>query len=290
VNTDAPVTLSANTGPGTLGGTDTVDAVNGIATFNNLSLPTAGYYTLAASSDAGTAAISGQFLVGRRMAWVQFPPQTIAGQRIGPSVIVEVLDQKNNPVASDDSEISLSIAGGPSDTLLGTTAVPLVNGIADFQDLSVDRAGTYTLSASDDGSIITSGTLTVLPAAASKLVFLSQPQDTDVGIVFNPIVVGVEDQFGNIVAKGRRTVKLTLVPASGGAKLRGNRAETTKGLATFEHLTAAAAGIYMLKATEGKLPFAVSDSFTIGPEEAASVHLLDTQSGDVLRQAAARST
>jgi len=277
VNSDAPITLSANTGPGILGGTDTVDAVNGIATFNDLVLPTTGYYTLSASSNAVTAAASSLFRVARRMAFVQVPPQTTAGPRIAPSVIVEVLDQNDNPVTTDDSDISLSIASGPFATLLGTTTLPLVNGIADFQNLSIKRAGTYTLSASDDGSTITSGTLTVLPSAARKLVFLSQPQATGVGSTLDPIVVAIEDEFGNIVTSARAPVRLTLVSASGRAKLHYDRVKPIKGLAAFDQLTPIAAGTYMLKATDGKLPFTLSDSFIIGPEDAAIVHLLNRQ-------------
>ena len=57
------VTLNVASGPAALQGTLTVAAVQGVATFANLTLPTAGTYTLNASDGALTAAVSSAFTV-----------------------------------------------------------------------------------------------------------------------------------------------------------------------------------------------------------------------------------
>jgi regulation of enolase protein 1 (concanavalin A-like superfamily) len=66
MNSTAPVTLAilANPGSGTLGGTTTVFAASGVATFSGLSIDRAGAgYTLSASSPGLTAAASGTFTI-----------------------------------------------------------------------------------------------------------------------------------------------------------------------------------------------------------------------------------
>ncbi|HEY1921342.1 MAG TPA: Ig-like domain repeat protein, partial [Tepidisphaeraceae bacterium] len=57
------VTLAVNTGPGLLGGNTAVAAVNGVATFGNLSLGTAGAYTLKATDGSLASATSTGFTV-----------------------------------------------------------------------------------------------------------------------------------------------------------------------------------------------------------------------------------
>jgi len=276
VNTDAPITLSANTGPGTLHGTVTVDAVNGVATFSDLSLAAAGYYTLAASSDAGSAAISSQFLIGRRMVFVQLTPSAIAGQRIEPSVMVEVLDQNNNVVTTDNSAVSISVGGGPSSDLLGVSHGAFVDGIAEFKNLSLDEAGLYTLTATDnDGSTAASSDLSILPSLPTHLVFVAQPRETTAGVRLRSIVVAVEDQFGNVVTSSSSFVRLTLATAPAHHGRHNVRVRTLAGLAVFSSVTLTAAGAYTFKATDRKLPVAFSDSFNIDPVAAATLRLLE---------------
>ena len=60
-----------------------------------------------------------------------------------------VVDANGNTITTNNSQlVTLSIASGPAGTkLLGTTTVRAVNGVADFTNLTLSLAGTYTLTA-----------------------------------------------------------------------------------------------------------------------------------------------
>ncbi|MEI8194346.1 MAG: cadherin-like domain-containing protein, partial [Phycisphaerae bacterium] len=138
------VTIATNTGPGTLSGTTTIAAVNGIATFSNLSLTTAGSYTIKVTDGALTLATSGSFSVSAGIASQllisQQPTNVIQGQIISPAVTVQVTDQYGNVVTSDNSNITMAVNTGPG-ALSGTLTVAAVNGVATFSNLSLTTAG-----------------------------------------------------------------------------------------------------------------------------------------------------
>jgi uncharacterized repeat protein (TIGR03803 family) len=263
------VTVAVATGPGTLGGTVTVAAVNGVATFNNLSLTTAGNYTVNATDGALTGATSSSFTVSpaaaAKLAFAQQPTNVAAGSTISPAVTVDVEDQYGNIVTGNTSNVTMSIASGPG-TLGGTVTVAAVNGVATFSNLSLTTSGSYALSAGDGAlTTATSGSFTVSPAAASKLVFAQQPTNVTAGAAISPAVtVDVEDQYGNIVTGN--TSNVTMAVASGPGTLGGTlTVAAVNGVATFSNLSATKAGAYTIKATDGALTSATSSSFTIAP-------------------------
>ena len=93
------VTIAIGTNPGsaTLGGTVTVNAVNGVATFSNLSLNAVGTgYTLTATSASLTSTTSGTFNITAgtpaKLAFGVQPSTTAAGASITPAVTVTVED------------------------------------------------------------------------------------------------------------------------------------------------------------------------------------------------------
>jgi len=57
------ITIAKVTGPGTMGGTLTKAAVNGVATFDNIDFNTAGTYTISATSSGLTSATSGNIVI-----------------------------------------------------------------------------------------------------------------------------------------------------------------------------------------------------------------------------------
>ena len=157
--------IGTNAGSGTLSGTATVNAVNGIATFSGLSIDKAGTgYTLAASSTSLTGATSGGFDIApgpaARLQFSVQPPAVVEGNSpLG--VEVQIADNFGNVVPTATNPVTLEIGRramfGASARLLGTPTVPAVGGVAAFSNLRLDLAGAgYTLNARS-GSLATAG-------------------------------------------------------------------------------------------------------------------------------------
>ena len=112
-----------------------------------------------------------------------------------------------------------------------------------------------------------SSTITVSPAAASKIVFGQEPTSTAAGAVIAPAVtVEVEDAFGNVVNSDSSTVTLTLSSGTFDGGSSTIHATVSSGVATFSDLAIDVPGNYTLSATDGSLtPTGASNSFTISP-------------------------
>jgi hypothetical protein len=240
------ISIGTNPGSGTLTGTATVAAVNGVATFSDLSINKAGTgYTLSASASGLTGATSGTFDVtpgaAAKLAFTVQPSNVIASAAITPAVQVSILDAFDNLVTSATDNVTVAIGNNPSGgTLSGTATVAATGGVATFADLSINRAGTgYTLAASS-GSVTgaTSAAFGVAAGAASKLVITTQPSDTaQSGTAFpRQPVVQLQDAAGNVVAQSG--IGVTAAIASGGGTLAGTATVNTdaSGTATFTGL------------------------------------------------------
>ena len=126
-----------------------------------VTLETAGNQIITAT-DTGTGSITGSGTVTvipaatDHLLFLQQPTDTAAGQTISPAVMVAVVDPFGNIVAGDNSDtVTLSIGINPGGgTLSGTLTVTVVNGVATFDDLSIDQPGVgYTLHATVGGSL-----------------------------------------------------------------------------------------------------------------------------------------
>jgi hypothetical protein len=166
---------------GSIAGTITVSAVNGIASFSDLRIdrPGLGWSLTATAPGFGSAAISQYFaIIGatpRQLAFLMAPPSTVPlGRTFTISVVVQ--DSVGNTVVTYDGPITLAIGANPGGaTALALTASPSVGpgsggfvpGVAkfDFAGLKVDQAGNgYTLVATADGlTSITSVPFDVTP-------------------------------------------------------------------------------------------------------------------------------
>jgi len=162
-----PVTLAIAVGTGangaTLGGTLTVSAVAGVATFSNLSITKAGTgYKLTASSPGVAGATSASFTINSDVAttlhFAVQPTTTTANTIITPAVTVDARDQFNNVVKTFTGNVTVSIAAGTGTggaVLSGTKTVAAVAGIATFTDLSINLTGSgntaYRLAAATTG-------------------------------------------------------------------------------------------------------------------------------------------
>lgn len=228
------------------------------------------YYRVEAFNTAGDSAFSNTANATTATAQLAFsgePATASAGQSLG-AIVVDIQDQSGSILSGDDSDVTLSVATGPSSALNGTLMVAAVDGVATFSGLTLNSAGTYTLAATDstDGSpAVASDSFVVHAAAAAQLVWGIQPGNTSAGVVIGPAVgVDVEDQFGNVVTSDNSTVSLSLVTTSSGAILGGDTAvAAANGVATFSDLYLNSAGAFRLTARDGSLTSVTSNSFTI---------------------------
>jgi uncharacterized repeat protein (TIGR03803 family) len=272
------VTLTAAGVSGTLSQT----AVNGVATFSDLSFTAAGNHTLAFADSGLTSANSSSFTVTAaapsQLVIAQQPTNAVAGQSIG-TVIVNVEDAYGNIVTGNTSAVTLYA----SSAITGTTTVNAVNGVATFTGLSIHQAGTYTLSATQNGlSSATSSSITITPAAASQLVVAQQPSAiTTAGQNIGTVVVNVEDQFGNIVTTNSSAVAVSTTTTLTGT----TSVNAVNGVATFSGLSIHQSGNYSLTATDGSLTSGATSSFTIVPAAASKLSITQQPTGATVGQA-----
>ena len=152
------ISLAANPAGGTLSGTMTASAVNGVATFSNLRITRAGGgYSLAATATGLAGATSTTFSVTPASAAALFftvqPSNTETGKSITPAVRVTARDAYGNTATGFQGPMTMAIGRNPAGgTLSGTRTVNASAGVATFADLRIDRAGDgYTLAVSASG-------------------------------------------------------------------------------------------------------------------------------------------
>src|SRR6267378_2599679 len=268
------VTLGNNPGGSTLGGTTSVAAVGGVASFSTLTLDkTAPGYWLSATATGLSSATSGSFNIiaggATQLVFGTQPGTTVAGRQIAPAAKVRALDGLGNLVPTFGGNVSIAFGSNPGGgTLSGTTPVPAVGGVATFSDLIINRVGTgYTLVASANGfTPVASTTFDITPGTATQLAFTQQPTTTVAGASISPAVqvVGL-DAAGNLVPTFTGNVTLTLGNNPGGSILGGTTTvAAVGGVATFGTLTLDKTSTgYWLTATATGLSTATSTSFNI---------------------------
>lgn len=185
------ITLTISAGP--LNGTTAVAAFNGVAGFNDLSVPSPGVYRLYASAAGMKTITSNLFTISPplHLAFFRQPTGSIAGSGLG-AVTVDVEDPDGNIVTTDESIVTLSANGG---SLGGATTAQVVNGVAVFNTVAETAAGSFTLTAMDGndapatsnpfnvgpGPVLPSAVTPVIEAATLPAVEISA--DREIGMV-----------------------------------------------------------------------------------------------------------
>ncbi len=285
--------LGLNPGGATLGGTTSVPAVNGVATFANLSLNKVGSgYTLTASATGFTAATSAAFDIApaaaAKLAFTVQPSGVAAGAAIAPAVQVTARDAFDNDVLGFTGNVTMALGANPGGgTLAGTLTRPAAVGVASFADLSVNKAGAgYTLAATASGLTgATSGAFTVTAAGATQLAITRQPAaaaQSGVALTTQP-QLQLRDANGNDVAQGSVTVTAQVATGPAGATLVNATATTNlSGLATFSGLALSGpVGSYTLRFVSGALVPDTSTSIALSAGAAARLALVTQPSASV---------
>ena len=274
VNSSANVTLAIASGTGSLDGTATVAASNGLATFNNMNIDEAGNFTLSAASAGLNTDTSASFTISAGAAaainFIQEPTNATAGDNFTPTVTAEIVDAFGNRINSS-ANVTLAIASGTG-SLDGTTTVAAANGLATFNSMNIDEAGNFTLSAASTGlSTDTSASFAISAGAASAVNFVQEPSNTTAGVDFSPTVTAeIVDAFGNRI---NSSANVTLAIASGTGSLDGTTTvAASNGLATFNNINIDEADSFTVSAASSGLTSDTSASFTISQAAAAAVN------------------
>src|SRR5437773_2373859 len=272
-----------NPAGGTLAGTTTVAAVNGVASFATLSIDKSGSYWLTATAPATglSGGTSNDFSIAAgaasQLAFTVQPSNAVAGRTISPAVQVSARDAQGNLVTGFVGSVTMALGTNPGgSTLGGTTTVPAVSGVASFGNLSLDKVGTgYTLTAAAAGPTgATSNSFNVTVGAASQLVFTVQPTNTTAGATITPAVqVTVLDGQGNTATGFTGNVTVAFGSNPGGGTLAGTTTvAAVSGVASFGSLSIAKVGTgYTLTGAAAGLPAATSAAFNVTPGTAAKL-------------------
>ncbi len=239
---------------------------NGVVTFSNLVLNTAGTYTLTASNSYGLiSATSNSFNVtttpvASQLSFATQPTSGTAGSTMS-SLTVQIQDSNGHVISG--STASVTLTSSPAGI---STTVAAVNGVATFSGLHLNTSGTYTLGATSSGLTgATSNSFSISAAAASQLKFTTQPANTSAGTATPYMVIQVQDAYGNLVSTSSASISLSSSPAG----LSGSLA-ASNGSATF-NVTFNGAGTYTISASSSGLTSATSNSFTVTSAAAAKL-------------------
>src|SRR5262249_30772521 len=172
-------------GGATPGGTLTVTAQRGVATFSDLTLNKGGTrYTLPVTANglgaATTHPIGGAPATGSQLLLTRHPPtRIVAGSGFG--VVATAYDPFDNVATSFSGSVAIAILNNPGGaTLGGTLTVTAQSGVATFSGLTLNKVGTgYTLQVSTSGlTAATTNPLSVRSGEARKLGLAGAPAMT----------------------------------------------------------------------------------------------------------------
>jgi hypothetical protein len=234
-----------------------IAADDGSHTFDSVALKTSGSQTIAANDSVnrnitGSVTVTVAVAAASRLS-ISVPPNTnvVAGNPLNDQIVIDEEDQYGNIVTSDNStQVTASLDSGAG-TLTGTTMATVVNGVASFNDLEDDTAGTLSLEFSAPGlaAVISSrSTVSAGPAAIIKVVG-KPPSGVIAGVSFGGFVVDVMDNYGNLQTSFDGSVTAALASASGGTLSGTPSVDAVSGVATFNNLVAVTSGSISLTAT-----------------------------------------
>ena len=276
-NASVGVALKTNTG-NSLAGTLSMNATSGVADFSDLVLDTAAKgYTIAVTSAALPSVTTGSFDVIAAQATALIVTQAPATSVIAgsPFEVALVADDPYGNLANQfTGSVSVALSTNSGSTLLGALNLNASSGAADFSSLILDTAATgYTIQATAAGlSSATTGSFDVVPAAASKLVAISEPAGSvTAGSTFEVKVVA-RDMYGNTVTTFNDNVGVAL-QTNGGNNLAGTVSmNAIAGVADFSNLVLDTAALgYSIAVTSAALPTLTTGSFDVIPAQPSTL-------------------
>ena len=267
---------SLATGNGPLIGLTSETLVGGIATFTNLANDSAGAMSLLFSGGGLTVGPSNTVNVSPGPASqfvIQTPPYAsiVAGNPLTDPIVLDEVDQYGNIETGDNTTVVTASLHSGAGTLKGTMTATVKNGVASFDDLENDTAGTLTLQ-------FVGGTLPatvsapslVSPAPATKVVVTSPPSGIVSGQAFQ-LTVDALDPYGNVDTSYNGSVTVALPSGSAGILMGTTTVTATSGVATFSDLVETSSGPTTLDVSSGTLAAGNSGPVTVTPAPAAKL-------------------
>jgi hypothetical protein len=200
----------------------------------------------------------------------QAPSSTIAGTGFTLSFRFE--DASGSLVSTASASVTLSILAGTGSVGASVTNARAlaVGGIATFSNVQVNMAGTgYRLVATASlVSSVQTAAFNVLPGAAAKLAFTTQPAGAlDSQAWYVQPKVTVQDMYGNKITTGS-AVQVTLSAKSGASQVTlvgAASVSTVNGVATFTNLkiNAAVSSVSLEASTPSGLTAGTSETFNV---------------------------
>ncbi|MBL8186064.1 MAG: DUF2012 domain-containing protein, partial [Blastocatellia bacterium] len=244
--------------------------------------PTTGLYTPGNTINvADTVRVTdafGQF-ADAQVSVIPGPPTKLAMSVQPPSVVqagiqmsqirVALQDNDGNTIPNATNAVTIALASNPGNsTLSGTLTRNAENGIATFNDISLNRPGVGYSFAFSSGSLVgtNSADFNVVPGPPTALGFLVQPSDTEaLTVIAPPISVVIMDAAGNTVTSATNQVTITIGNNPSGGLLIGTTVRNAVGgVATFNNLQINNAGDgYTLQASAAGFTGATSASFNL---------------------------
>ncbi|HUQ98517.1 MAG TPA: hypothetical protein VM166_03620 [Gemmatimonadaceae bacterium] len=204
-----------------------------------------------------------------KLVFTSQPTTSSAGRVFSPTVVITLQDESGERVRTSDVTVTIAVSG--NGTILGTTSVRAVTGIATFTDLRITSAGAgYTLTASADGmAAVTSSTFDITPGPAIRLGFVVQPATAIANTILPDFSVAIQDAFGNTMTTSSGTIAVGIASTTSVAALAGTTTvPTVNGVAVFSGVRVTRPGTALrVTAQSGSLTSATSNPFdaTVGP-------------------------
>ncbi len=243
----------------------TVSAVDGVATFANVmfsgTVTTTCVLTATDTSRTPNLTVNSTGTLTStntpsKLGFIQQPPTTTPAGAVMTAFKVATETGNGTPVTTGPNTLD-TITISSACTLYGTTTAVEVNGVATFSNVSVQKAGSCTIVATDATapSLIapaTSNAVTVTAGTPTHLVFTTAPPTT-FGSLSTPLTafaVSVEDAYGNVTSTTLGSTD-TIAITSTNCTLTGvTSVAASGGVATFNDVIVTSPGACTLAASD----------------------------------------
>ena len=165
-----------------------------------------------------------------------------AGNPLTDPIVINEEDQFGNILTEDNSTVVTASLATGAGVLKGTTTATVSAGVASFDDLEDDTAGSLALQfTAPNVPPVVADPSVVHPAAASKVIVNRPPSGVIAGIKFG-LTIHANDDYGNLDTSYGGPVTVALASGSSGTLSGTTTMMATAGVADFTDLVDTVSG------------------------------------------------